>query len=164
MSQLTMARLTPQRLDATYDTLTSVPLASGATVFVGGVVVVQSGYGKRGQTATGLKAVGVLVNQPQGVSAPSVTSTLQGFPRVNVCVGTFKLDIDPLDPVTQADLLTGVYLTDDQTICRSPSGGKSFAGLLVDIDDSSAPDGPGAWVKFGFLPTSAPAPTGLFLP
>lgn len=164
MSALTMARLTPQRLDGQFTTKEVVPLASGATVFIGGLVAVASGYGVKGQTATGLRVAGILGNQNNGLPAPSITSTIQGYPKIEVLRGTFKLDIDPLDPVTQADLMKGVYMTDDQTICKNPSGGKSYCGVLVGIDDSTDPTGAGAWVTIGMLPTVAPAPTGLFLP
>ncbi len=164
MGMLTMARLTPQKLDRWKD-IQAVPLASGITAFVGGVIAIASGYGIRGTAATGLRVVGVLGNPNRTLPGPSVTSPNQGY-VVDVLVGTFKLNIEPTDPVTIADLQKGVYLVDDNTIAKSPgaNGARSYCGVLVDIDDSTSPTGAGAWVTFGQLPTVAPAPTGLYLP
>lgn len=165
MSVLTMARITPQRLDGQFPTLQTVPLASGATVFVGGLVCMRNsdGLAVRAATATGLRAVGILDNQPAGIPAPSITTTVSGV-VVRVKTGCFKFNNDPLDPIANAQLLLGCYITDDQTVCKTPSGGKSYAGRIVAIDDSTDPTGAGVWVEVGTLPTSAPAPTGLFLP
>lgn len=170
MGALTQPRLTPHQLDAFYPQTGSVGMASGATVFVGGLMVgktVGTGSALRGvpgQIGTGLRVLGVVGNQKNLIPGPSYTSVSDGSPSLEFDRGAFKFDIDSTDPVTLADLYNLVYITDDHTICRSWVGGKSAAGILVGIDDFTDPNGAGAWVEIAQLPTSAPNPTGIFLP
>lgn len=172
MGALTMARLTPQRLDGDYMNTERMGMASGVQLFVGAIVCAQgvgtggSARAVQGKTATGLRAIGIMDQQPHLIPAASFTSTTDGIPVVQIRRGTFKVDIDPLDPVTEANLYQICYLTSDHEICKTTGGNaKSIAGRLVEIDYTTDPTGPGAWVEFGVLPTSGlPLPTGVGLP
>lgn len=167
---LTMPRITPQRLDGRYPNLLALGLASGATVYLGGLVCAQNvGTGSSarlvpGKQATGLRALGILDNQPQGLPAQSYTSTTDGQPVLQVKEGCFKFDNSSTDPVTPQSIGYLCYVQDDKTVKASWSGGYSVAGKVIAIDDSTSPTGPGVWVEIGALTTSAPNPTGLFLP
>ncbi len=170
MGQLTMPRLTPQKLDDKYLNTESIGMASGAVLYVGGIIQGKTvGTGSalravRGQQGTGLRVLGVLDNQPHLLPLPSYQSVSDGFPQVQFKRGTFKFNISLTDPVTLADLWTVVYVEDDQTIRRSWGGGFSAAGELTGIDDYTSPTGPGAWVRLGDLSMNAPQPTGFVLP
>ena len=170
MGALTMPRLTPQKADSRYLNTESIGMASGAVLYVGGLIQGKTvGTGSalravRGQQGTGLRVLGVLDNQPNLLPAPSYSSTLDGYPVVQFKRGTFKFNISTTDPVALADLWTVVYVEDDQTIRKSWGGGYSAAGLLVGIDDYTSPTGPGAWVEIGDLSLNAPQPTGFVLP
>ncbi len=172
MGALTQARLTPQWDDGSYPNRFTAKMASGATIFVGSLVVganVGTGSSMRavpGRVGTGLRALGIMDDQPHLIPAPSYTSTLDGIPTIQIRRGCFKLDIDPSDPVTEQDLGRLVYITSDHEIAKTPGGnGRSIAGVLRQIDYAGDPTGPGAWVDIGTLPTTgAPLPTGLSLP
>lgn len=169
---LTQPRFTPQRMDSGYMNTEVVAMASGATLFVGALVCLQNvGTGSsaravRGQVATGLRAIGIMDNQPHLIPKGSYTSTQDGFPKVQIRKGCFKLDISSSDPVTEQDLYKAVYVLDDHTIAKTSGGNaRSLAGVLQKIDNSTDPTGAGAWVDVGALPSSGfPLPTGLGLP
>lgn len=151
MAALTKARQTPQKLDGTFVTLVDGGVKTSTTLFVGGIVCADStGYFVPASATTGLVAVGVLTSgQPFGIPGVSVTNSgASGALVVNVAPGVYKFDIDGSDPVTIANNMTTVYLTDDHTICATATG-KSAAGQMVGIDDATSPTGAGVWVSIG---------------
>lgn len=172
MGALTMPRKTPQWGNGEYENRLPAKMASGATIFVGALVVganIGTGSSVRaipGRVGTGLRALGIMDDQPQLLPRGSYTSTEDGIPAIQIRQGTFKLDIDPSDPVTEADIGRAVYITSDHEIAKTPGGNaRSIAGVLRSIDYAGDPTGPGAWVAIGTLPTTGfPLPTGVSLP
>ncbi len=172
MGALTMPRKVPQWANGEFPNEQVAKMASGATIFVGALVVganVGTGSSMRaiaGRVGTGLRALGIMDSQPHLLPAASYTSTQDGIPTIQVRCGTFKLDIDPTDPVTEADLGRAVYITSDHEIAKTPGGNaRSICGVLRQIDYAGDPTGPGAWVAIGSLPTTGfPLPTGVSLP
>jgi hypothetical protein len=172
MGALTMPRKTPQWADGMFPNEMTAKMASGATIFVGALVVGQNvGTGssmraKGGLVATGLRALGIMDSQPHLLPLASYTSTQDGIPAIQIRRGTFKLDIDPNDPVTEQDIGRAVYIASDHEISKTPGGNaRSICGTLMQIDYAGDPTGPGAWVAIGVLPTTGfPLPTGVSLP
>lgn len=161
MAMLASARLTKRRANGMQDRLVEVPVKNGYTLYIGGLVSVDSsGYAvPAGITAAvGERIVGVCegsavgqVAPGQSVAQPSAGAT--GAVIANVGVGEYALDIDSNSPVTIADLFKGVFVTDDHTISRVGSGVRGFAGKLTGIEQYS-PTGTQAWVDIGvYVPT-----------
>lgn len=173
MGALTMPRLTPQLGDARFQNLAVANMASGATIFVGALVVGQNiGTGssmraKPGFQGTGLRVLGVMDGSQQTLLPGASYSSIQdGIPQIQLRQGTFKFDNDPNDPLTEQDLFKVCYIASDHEVSKTSNGNaRSFAGVVKKIDGVSDPTGPGVWVTLGELPTSGfPLPTGLGLP
>jgi hypothetical protein len=167
---LTTARNTPQQGVSSYIDSIYVPCAASQTFYTGALVATNaSGYLVPGSTATTLTATGVIGAQPGKVLAPSYTSTSNaGETKLQVMVGTFKFNNSGSDPVVQADLNKVCYIEDDETVAHTGTG-KSIAGRVVGIDDSTSTTGAGVWVAIGVTPlglvgsagpTGATGPTG----
>jgi hypothetical protein len=158
---LSTARVTQQRLDGSFNNLVVVGEKTSTTLYVGGIVCVDStGYAVPGSSTTGLRVVGILGNQPALLPAPSYTNSgASGSVQLEVRQGTFKLNISSGDPVTVANMFNTVYIEDDQTICATGSG-KSAAGVMVGLDGAESPTGPGVWVTLGQLATTAVGSAG----
>jgi hypothetical protein len=134
MTALSKERLTNAREGYIF----GVPLAAGAKVFQGGVVVLNAtGYGKAGLTAVSLIAAGVAQETVDN------TGGADGALRAEVRRGVFGLVADA--SVTQAAVGKTVYLMDDQTVHATDGAGtRSAAGTLVDLESTVA------WVRIGF--------------
>jgi hypothetical protein len=162
MTALSTPRLTPQRADGNYGEV-QLGVKASTTLYYGGLTCVDAtGYAVPGATSATLKAVGMLGNTPGLLPGPSVSGgSVSGSVTVNVMLGVFKYDNDPLDPVTIADMMNGVYITDDATVCRtSATNTKSLAGIMVGLDDSTSNTGAGVWVYVGKTPISAVGSAG----
>src|SRR6516165_2928731 len=147
MSALSASRYTVQVGDHGVIELIQYPIKASTKIYQGGIVVSDAGYAAPGRTATGLKTLGVLwrVVPPATSSGSSLTalgitggdadnsSGAAGAFMVEVRRGTFKFVNDGSDPVAQADLPISVYITDDQTVCKTATG-KSKAGTALFID------------------------------
>jgi hypothetical protein len=134
MTALSKERLTNAREGHIF----GVPLAAGAKVFQGGVVVLNAtGYGKAALTAVSLIAAGVAQETVDN------TGGADGALRAEVQRGVFGLVADA--SVTQAIVGKTVYLMDDQTVHATDGAGtRSAAGTLVDLESTVA------WVRIGF--------------
>ena len=144
---LSSARVTPQRLDGDFNNLVSVGVKTSTTLYKGGIVCTDAtGYAVPGATATTLRIIGILGDQPNLVPAPSYTNSgASGSLKLTVRQGTFKLANSGTDAVVQADVGLKCYIEDDQTVSHT-STGKSIAGKVIGLDDSTSPTGPGVWV------------------
>lgn len=174
MTALTGPRLTPQRMNGDFLTQIQVPVKANAVLFYGAIVCVDaSGFAVPGSTSTTLRAIGVLQTSGGfGVPGPSIVGgSVNGSVIAPVTSGgAFKVDNDPLDPISQADIMKSCYITDDATVSRTSGGStKSVAGQIVGIASAEAAGGPGVWVVFGKTPadlvgvagpTGAVGPTG----
>lgn len=146
MTALAAPRNTPIRAQANYLNRESYPMATATTIFAGALVALNAaGYLVNGSTATGLKAVGVLGDQPFEVPATSIVNAgANGAKLAEVLQNVeAKYHNSSSDPLTIADVTGPCYITDNQTVCKTASG-KSLAGTVMAID----PDG-GIWVLIG---------------
>lgn len=145
---LSTARLTPQRLDGSFNNLVTLGVKTATTLYVGGIVCTDAtGFAVPGATATTLRVMGILDNQPLLSPANSYTNSgANGSLRVQVRQGTFKLANSGTDAVVQADVGLNCYIEDDQTVSHT-STGKSIAGKVIAIDDATSPTGAGVWVS-----------------
>lgn len=174
MTALQTPRYTPQRMTGDFLTQIPVPVKANATLYVGGIVCVDaSGYAVPAAVSTTLRAVGVLqTTGGLGIPGPALLGgAVNGTVTAPVTSGAaFKVDNDPLDPISQADVMKSCYLTDNQTVCRTSGGStKSVAGQVVGVDGPDDDGGAGVWVAFGKTPadlvgvagpTGAVGPTG----
>jgi len=159
MAMLASARLTKRRANGQQDRLVEVQVKNGYTLYIGGIVAVDSsGYAVPASGTLGERTVGVCegsaVGQQapgQSVAQPSAGAT--GSVVANVGVGEYALDIDSNSPVTYADMFKGVYITDDHTISRVGSGARPFAGKMTGLEQYS-PTGTQVIVDLGvYVPT-----------
>src|SRR5882672_3867942 len=90
---LTSGRVTQQRLDGSFNNLVNVGVKTSTTLFKGGIVCTDAtGYAVPGATATTLKVIGILGDQPNLIPAPSYTNSgASGSLKLDVRQGTFKL-------------------------------------------------------------------------
>ena len=142
----TAGRNTPIRANSNYLNRSSLPMAAATTIPLGaGVCLNAAGFLVNASTATTLKSVGVLGDQPFEVPATQiVNSGAAGDKSAEVLLNvTAKFVNDGGDPVVQGDVTGPCYWTDNQTVCHTATG-KSFAGKVIEID----PDG-GIWVAVG---------------
>lgn len=118
--------------------LVSVPVAAGARIFAGALVVANAnGYAAPGTTSTTVTYLG---RAEQGVDN---TSGGNGAVSVNVRrAHAFRWKNSAADAVTQAELGKVVYIVDDETVAKTNGGNtRSAAGKVVEIDDA------GVWVE-----------------
>lgn len=143
---LSQGRYTPQRLDGDFNNLVNVGIKTATTLYKGGIVCVDAtGYAVPGATATGLKIIGILGEQPNLLFSDRYTNSgASGAIKVDVRQGTFKLKNSGSDALTIADNGATIYIEDDETVCKTASG-KSIAGRMIGLDDATSPTGPGVW-------------------
>jgi hypothetical protein len=161
---LTTARATQKRLDRSADMKYRVPMAASTTLYKGALVCLNaSGYAVPGSTATTLTALGVLGDQSFGLSLDRVVNSgSAGDVKVDIEGGTFGFDGTGGDLPTIADIGKVVYITDDETVCKTGTG-KSIAGTLVEISVDAVTGLTQYFVAIGVTPmglTGGVGPTG----
>ncbi|MBV1702617.1 MAG: hypothetical protein KGQ46_12430 [Hyphomicrobiales bacterium] len=120
------------------------PVAAATIIFEGSLVVRNGVVAQPGATAVGLVALGIAKSQADNRLGAA------GAIPVRYEAGCFHFNIDPADPVTLADVGNPVFITDDNTICRTNGAGtKSQAGFLAAVDAHGV--GTGAWVTVGVI-------------
>lgn len=123
---LTSERLTPEMGQVTQ----GFPVAAAAKCIKGGLIVLDSGYAKPGETATDLIAV--------GRCEETVDNTLgdAGDKTVTVKRGIFRYaNSADTDEITQAEVETDCYIVDDETVAKtSGSDTRSVAGKVKAVD------------------------------
>lgn len=132
---LTKDRSTPFREGV----FTSEPLAAGAEVFAGGIVVVDTatGFAQAAAEGTGLVARGIAQEHVVGgaVDGETAVKCRHGWHQVKNSAGA--------DEITRAHLGQDAYLVDDETVALTDGGGtRSVAGPIVDVDAD------GVWIDF----------------
>lgn len=118
--------------------LVPVPVAAGARIYAGTMVVVNAaGYAVPGSTATGLAYLGRAddgVDNSAGAAGAAVVLVRRGK--------VFKYGNAAADPVTQASFGRLAYIVDDQTVAASNGEGtRSAAGIVLGIDAD------GVWIQ-----------------
>lgn len=134
-----MSALTADRNTASqYADVVSVPVAAGAVIFAGSLVVANAaGYAAEGSTATGLTYLG------RADEYQNNTGGANG--AINVRVrrkDAFYWANSATDPVTQASLGKVCYIVDDQTVsATNGTNTESAGGIVVGLDAN------GVWVE-----------------
>jgi hypothetical protein len=132
-----MAALTERRLTKRRDgKRVSHPVAAGAVIHEGALVVLDGGYAKPAHEASGLYAAGVA-----GESADNGNGA-NGAEAVVVIRGVFAFA--SAGDITRAQIGAQAYMVDDQTVSASDnSGARSAAGKIIDVNED------GVWVEIG---------------
>lgn len=149
MAALTTGRRTPFQANPT--TFIEIPMAASTTLFKGGVVCKNSsGYAVPGAVSTTLKAIGILVDQNDGLPVESITNSgANGAVTVRVARGIALLN-NGTTAITQADVGSLCYLTDDNTVASDNGGAtRSACGRIIGLEPSTGPSGAGVWVDIG---------------
>lgn len=131
MAALTQDRDTPFREDKLYEH----PVAAGAVIYFGALIVLNSsGYAEPATTATGKKGLG------RADAAVSNAAGANGAVSVPVRRGCFRFAND--GNVTRAHIDGSAYAVDDQTV--APTDGTSTRSAVGTIRDV---DALGVWVE-----------------
>lgn len=112
-----------------------LPVKAGTVIRQGALVMVNAGYAQEAAAATGLVALGVAQETVDN------TAGANGAVSVEVRRGTFRFEVDPADPPTQAELGKDVYATGPNTVGKTGTG-RSKAGRLLRLDPGGY-----AWVE-----------------
>ncbi len=123
--------------------LFTAPVAAGARIYAGGIVVANDdGYVEPGKAGAGLAYLG------RAEAAADNAGGADGAKTVPVRRGrAHRWENSATDPVTQASLGRLCYVADDETVARTSGGGsRSAAGVVIGIEGSDAPQGAGVWV------------------
>lgn len=115
-----------------------LPVAQDAIGYAGGIAVLDGGFLKPGETATGLVAVGVLQESYDN------TGGSDGDIGARVDRGIFPFaNSGGADEITRTEIGSDCYIVDDQTVAKtSGSSTRSVAGKVFDVDAD------GVWVEF----------------
>lgn len=134
MSALAAPRIVPEKLGVT----SNPPVAAGAKIHHGALVVMDAGFAKPAATAVGLVTL--------GIAEESVDNTggAAGAKRVLVKRGCFLFANLAGDAITEADIGKDAYVVDDQTVAKtSATNTRSIAGTVIDLDAI------GVWIRVG---------------
>ena len=116
----------------------SLPVAAGAVIADGALVVAKDGYAAPGELAAGLTYIGRAdqrVDNSDGAAGAKRIQVRRG--------GLFRWDnASGAGAITQDDVGKTAYIFDDRTVTRTAAGA-SPAGVILDVD----PDG--VWVEAG---------------
>ena len=135
MSALAATRIVPEKAGVT----SYVPLAAGAKIHHGALVVMDAGFAKPGYTAVGLVALGIAEDSVDN------TGGTAGAKRVEVKRGCYAFATLAGDDVTEADIGKDAFVVDDQTVARtSATNTRSIAGKVIDVDAA------GVWIRVGY--------------
>lgn len=125
-------------------------VAASATIYVGALVILASGYARPGRLGQGAdntaKAADAATYQAVGVCAREVRGTaVDGESQVLVHSGEFIFEnASAGDAVTIAEIGKDVYILDDQTVAKTnPNNVRARAGKCVNVDAS------GVYVRVG---------------
>lgn len=116
-------------------------LKANAKVFKGCLVAVDAtGYGVTGATATGLTVVGIATADVDNTGGAS------GALSVDCLNCEAYLNNDGGDLVDQTKDALQIFMTDDNTVCKTNGGAtKSASGTMTGFDSG------GVWVRVGVL-------------
>ncbi len=112
------------------------PVAAGARIHAGALVMLQDGYAAPAREASGLVSAGIALG---GVDN---TGGAAGAEMVEVETGVFAFE--NAGDITRAHIGQQAFAVDDQTVSASDNnGGRSAAGQIVDVNED------GVWVRIG---------------
>jgi hypothetical protein len=127
-----MERNTPKRHSGNH----VYPLAAGAIIHAGHLVVLEGGYAVPAKAAIDLIAVG------RANASVNNSSGFAGAASIEVEAGEFRWDNKADDPVTQAEVGKPCFVIDSCTVARTDAEGtRSRAGIVRGLDDG------GVWVE-----------------
>lgn len=136
MTALTKDRATPERDGRLF----SDPLAAGATLYAGGMYLLDSSG-----NATAAAAQPAATNLKVRAVALERAATSAGATRVSGARGVFRLDnAAGSDEIKRTEIGATCYALDDATVAKgSDTNKRPAAGTVVDVDDA------GVWVRIG---------------
>jgi hypothetical protein len=113
------------------------PVAAGAVIHPGALVVLRGGYLEPGSEAAGLIAAG------RAQQAADNSAGADGDLQVEVRRGVALWENSAgADEITQADVGSDCYIVDDQTVAKTDgTGTRSVAGRIMAVDTE------GVWVE-----------------
>lgn len=132
MAALTAGRAIPERTGNT------VPggLAASTKIYQGALACLSGNYVVNGATATGLKALGIAIDEydnSTGVDGAVVGEFRRGVFRFNNSTSG--------DAIAKGDIGSNCYIVDNQTVAKTDgTGTRSVAGKISDVDAQ------GVWV------------------
>lgn len=110
--------------------LLKLPVAAGAKIWAGSMVMIDAGYAKPAATATGKRIAG------RAEATVDNTGGAAGALVVTVRRGVFKWNNSASgDLIAQANVPALVYAVDDQTVALTTGGAtRSIAGVAIQIE------------------------------
>jgi len=115
----------------------SHPVAAGAKIFEGGLVVLNAaGFALAGTEGADLTSVGRAHTSADNTGGPDGGTAVTA--RVDYAC---RYDNDAVAPVTRTSIMKPCYIKDDVTV-SSDDTGRSAAGTVVDVDAD------GVWIAF----------------
>lgn len=127
MAALTSERLTPVKGHG-HVVAMEFPVAAGARIYGGALVVIEGGYATPGRTATGLISAG------RARYTVDNTGGAAGAKWIEVERGAFVwANAAGVDAVAQANVGTNCYILDDQTVTVTATG-RSVAGKILKLE------------------------------
>jgi len=136
MTALSAPRATPRRLG---DRL-SLPVAAAVLIYDGALVCLDgNGRATKGQTATGLRGIGVARETVDNAAGAAGARTIE------IETGVFRFANSASgDAITDAHIGQRCFVVDDdQVALTNGAGTRSPAGTIVDVDEA------GVWVSLG---------------
>jgi len=154
MAALTTGRITPQKLGTPFPRRVNAGVKANTTIFFGSIVCVDaSNRAVPATAATGLVALGVLLEQPGQIPGGSVVgNATDRAVQIQVTPGVFAFDQDGTVLAT-TPYGTALYAVDDHTVTIT-STGASQIGTLEQVTTSTDPQiGAQVWVNVGAAAT-----------
>lgn len=113
------------------------PVAAGAKIWAGALVVLSGGNAAPGSAALNLIAVGRAEEMVDNAGGAA------GAKRIEVSPGIFRwANSNAADAIALADIGSTCFVVDDQTVAKTNGGGtRSAAGTVFDVDAQ------GVWVR-----------------
>lgn len=139
-----MALTAPRNTLSRHSGRWTYPVAAGAKIWQGALLVLDGGYAKPGATAVGLIALG------RAEESVDNTGGAAGALSVEAERGTFYFVNSPADSITQADVGKTAWIVDDETVAKTDgsvagqnpvAASRSAAGIIRAVDAH------GVWVE-----------------
>ncbi len=150
MAALTTGRITPQKMGTPFPRRVVAGVKASTTIQLGSIVCVDaSNRAVPASATTGLKAIGVLCEQPGGFPGqPVVGNSVDQGVQIQVTPGVFAFDQDGTVLAT-TPFGTALYAVDDHTVTITATGASQI-GTLEQVTTSTDPQiGAQVWVNIG---------------
>lgn len=115
-----------------------LPVAEGAKLFAGALVILSGGFAEPGSAKTGARGVG------RAEEFVDNTDGADGDRKIAVRAGVLRYaNSGGGDAIAIADIGATAYVVDDQTVAKThATNTRSPAGTVYDVDDQ------GVWIRF----------------